>query len=258
MVRKAKPQKPDKRVTREMYSWHLNDNEFDRTQWWQNLPDAKIDPIAALYELARRHPLIGAGRMGLLDWRKRPWLDPIWYLSVYGLKSWPKLDWRVRACWPKVAGNLKGVDCRDANIQCTSLETEVLTQIKTHRAFTQKKYKRMTLGRVSSLLEKDIITNSPSTKELEAGIKREAVAAYRNGYVLVVVAPDLAVDKAESLMAREYREYQAKHRIRTQRARYKEWLPLISGFENAETGRQKDTSQVFIRYRRAVDGICFT
>jgi len=42
------------------------------------------------------------------------------------------------------------------------------------------------------------------------------------------------------------------------KARYKDWLPLISSFENAERGRQKDTSQVFIRYRRAVDGIRFT
>jgi len=31
--------------------------EFDRTQWWKDETD--INPVAALYELARRHPLVG-------------------------------------------------------------------------------------------------------------------------------------------------------------------------------------------------------
>jgi hypothetical protein len=256
MPQKAKSKKQDKRATRQMYTWHLNDSKFDRTQWWQNIPDGKIEPVAAVYELVRRHPIILAGRMGILDLRKRHWLDPIKYLSVYGLKSWPNLNQKLQFCWRKVAGNLKGVDCRDASSQCASIEADVATQIKVERAFTQKRYRQITIEKVSALIEKDIIKNPPSAKEMEAGIQRHALAAYRNGYLLLAVAPDLVAEKAKSLMTQEYREHQVQHRIHKQRARYKDWLPLISSFENSTLRHEKDSSQVFIRYRRAIDGIC--
>src|SRR5687768_5870397 len=44
---------------RQKYAWYLKppfDEEFERTRWWNSETD---NPIGALYELARRHPLIG-------------------------------------------------------------------------------------------------------------------------------------------------------------------------------------------------------
>ena len=42
----------------------------------------------------------------------------------------------------------------------------------------------------------------------------------------------------------------------TQRARTLDWLSIISAFENMTSG--KWDSQIFVRYRRALDGIRFT
>src|SRR5271170_7419477 len=56
------PQKENRQAIRARYTWHLRppfDKEFDGSHWWEG--QSKVDPVAALYELLRRHPLIGKG-----------------------------------------------------------------------------------------------------------------------------------------------------------------------------------------------------
>src|SRR5476651_2018375 len=52
------------------YTWHLRPpfNElFCADHWWESAPSAKVDSVAALYELARRHPRIGELRQKHLN-----------------------------------------------------------------------------------------------------------------------------------------------------------------------------------------------
>src|SRR6267142_1463569 len=55
------------------YTWHLRRPfkcEFDREHWWMGKLDSTIEPAAAAYELARRHPMVGKTRC---RFRKKPW-----------------------------------------------------------------------------------------------------------------------------------------------------------------------------------------
>jgi len=239
-------------------AWHLRSefkDKFDNSHWWKNQSD--FDSAAALYEIARRHPLVCEYLIGMPGLPKISSIHPISFLCLYGLKSWPKLGLLNQTVWRKVAGNLKGVDCRGNAEKCFSIEREASNIIKSKRAFTTKKYQKKTFEQVSRLVEKDMIKRRPSTLEMEAEVKRNAIAAYRNGYLLIAVAPDLAVDNAESHMAKEYCQHRARNRIYKQRARWESWLPLISEFEDAEASRQKAKSQLFVRYRRMLEGIAF-
>jgi len=106
----------------------------------------KLDPVVALYELARRHPRIGQLRTKFLKsyWHGRE-LDaaltgareqklistafndvghepaPVHCLCIIGLKAWPQLEQRNQEFWQDTAGKLKGVDCRDSTLQCAAL-----------------------------------------------------------------------------------------------------------------------------------------
>jgi hypothetical protein len=109
------------------------------------------------------------------------------------------------------------------------------------------------------LVRQDLAQNPPTAAEWESAIVQCAIEAHRQGYVLLAVAPDLAVDKAESLMAKKYREhlklYPPLHPH--QRARWESWLPIIAEFEDDEASGAKAKSQVFARYRRALNAIHF-
>jgi len=142
---------------RSSHTWHLRpplDQEFDRSRWWERVPAEQVHPIAALYELVRRHPKIGALRA--------KFHDRIWYgmelrapdvgakrdevidaafqdlghepkaihcLCLVGLKSWPQLDARNQEYWMMSGGRLKGVDCRDEVEQCSSLTQQALSEL---------------------------------------------------------------------------------------------------------------------------------
>jgi hypothetical protein len=120
--------------------------------------------------------------------------------------------------------------------------------------------KARTLKDRHELVRQHLAKKPPTADEWESAIAQCAIEAHRQGYVLLAVAPDLAVDDAESVMAKKYREhldlYPPLHPH--QRARWVDWLPLISAFEDAELqqGGAK-SSQIFARYRRALDGVHF-
>jgi hypothetical protein len=225
-------QEQDWQAKRGPYTWHLRppfkDGGFDRSQWWKGKAD--IDPVAALYEIARRHPSVG---------RRDSSTPALIVLGNIGLNSWPKLSPGHQAMWKSFAGNLKGVDCRNDEEKCYDVvwqdEGEPLNQA-------------IALQRGNAL---------PTVTELEAGIARRAIAAYRQGYILLAVAPELESNEAKTLLARKYSEHRIMDGTGKHRARLEDWLALIAVFEKDATSKDGLKFDSFNRYKRAVDSIKF-
>jgi len=226
------------------YKWHLRPLLpvpfkvilFDSLHWWKQSAD--VEPVAALYELARRHPSVGL-RM------TQPWIlknptSALIVLGDIGLSSWPKLTSGQKALWKTFAGNLKGVDSRNDDEKCFDIEW----QDENNR---MAEFKRG--------------AGIPSVADIKAGIARRAVEAYQQGFVLLAVAPGLAQDEAAALLSQKYHEHllvsRAVRGAGKQRSRHGNWLDLISAFERAAATNAKDMAQVFARYRRAMDGVRF-
>jgi hypothetical protein len=145
------------RQARASYTWHLRapfNLEFNADQWWKNEKGAAVDSVSALYELARRHPSIGAIRLkykgsiwhgqelrpplhgeALKEMNSAAYGDlgdgptPIHCLCLIGLKCWAQLDWRDQEYWEMSAGKLKGVDCRHGLEQCLSLTDQAVSKL---------------------------------------------------------------------------------------------------------------------------------
>ena len=279
---KAASAKDNWQAARARYAWHLRPpfkNEFDRKHWWEKKSDSEIEPIAALYELARRHPRVGQLRLQFLNagWYGQELRAPlsgnaekamvsqacddlgrkseaIHCLCLIGLKSWPTLGDRSQDFWASSAGKMKGLDCRDDILKCSSIILEAGGQLLARRAFSLK-HPQAKLALPKKLLHGNL-EDLFSSREMEATIARFAVADYQNGQLLISVAPDLTLDHAKILFEREYRKHQKLTIAPRQRARSENWLPLISAFENEEADGGKK-SQAFIKYSRAMNGIRF-
>ena len=160
------------------YTWHLREpfsGEFDKTHWWEAKGATEVSSIAAIYELARRHPKIGQLRSKLRnakwyaqelraplseaaeqtmlnlssdDLGKEP--NAVHCLCLIGLKSWPALNWRYKDFWEASVGKIKGVDCRDDSSRCTSVPSLVLTEILLQRAVAMKPARNALQFRVSN------------------------------------------------------------------------------------------------------------
>jgi hypothetical protein len=273
---------------RARYTWQLQppfNKQFDARHWWEGQAHIdEIDPVGALYELARRHPVVGEVRrkfcnarwhgmelynpssvgkankrlvnLAYMDIGNMP--DAIYCLCLIGLKTWEKLNPRERDYWEDAVGSIKGLDCRSDLQQCCSINNEVLTDILLGFAKgLKRKCKGKTAGEINKLYAYELLKSKYPDDKYEADIAKYAISALRNNYLLIAVARDLKADEAASLLEQRYREHQALHRIPKQRARHESWLPLISEFENDEIGHKKAKSQVFIRYRRSLDLIHF-
>lgn len=225
------------------YTWHLRPplkKTFDRSHWWKAKP-AGVGPVAALYELARRHPLVGLRLTQ--PWKLSNLSAAIICLGDIGMKSWPKLTPGQKAMWKQCAQNLKGVDCRTDEEKCCDLvwqgEGEPLNQLVT--------------------LKKG--AGFPAAADLEASIAQRAIEAYRQGHVLLAIAPGLAQDEAEALLANKYGEHRlfdkAVHGVGKQRVRPNDWLRLIAQFDDAASSSGGVNSRGFHPYRKAIDGLCF-
>jgi hypothetical protein len=301
---KIKSSKKIWKAIRERYTWYLQppfNDEFDRSHWWEN--KTQIDPVAALYELARRHPLVGEARskfrhakwygqelraplvgaaekrilnQAIKDLGKEP--KAVECLCKIGLKSWPKLDWSSQEFWGMSAGKMKGLDCRDDLEQFHFISSAAIMDILRNRAISLKLGKgvyqfRVGAGRNSHsvnpvypnafakgmiFLAKDVQQNPIPTAEMEAAIAREAVAAHREGRLLISVAPDLTIDEATILFEREYRKrLKFTPKVKQRARRPKDWLRLVEQFDNAAASSGGVNSRGFHPYRKAIDGICF-
>ena len=117
---------------RARYTWHLDspfDKEFDHTHWWGE--SVKVEPEAALYELARRHPLVcetppekiqlpGTSPLAALP----SFLEPRPSLRLtqrLGMKSWPELSASERRNWKSSIGVMKGFDFRSKKAMCINV-----------------------------------------------------------------------------------------------------------------------------------------
>jgi hypothetical protein len=151
---------------RAKFSWHLREpfaEEFDRTHWWKSEDKTRVTPIAAIYELARRHPRIGQLRSKLHDrkWYGQELREPlsgvaekemaghafedlgdelraVHCLCLIGLKSWPMLSGRNQDYWEASAGKIKGVDCRDDIECCRSIRLMADAELFRSRAVAAK------------------------------------------------------------------------------------------------------------------------
>jgi len=275
---------------RARYTWHLRppfNDEFDHSQWWKG--QSEIEPAAALYELARRHPRVGKLR---LKFRGASWYGkelrapltgaakrrmaskivddlgqepkPIQCLCLIGLKSWPKLDWRDQDFWICSAGNMKGLDSRHEIERCDSITLSALGEVFKKHAFAHtSKAKAMGMAREEfyRFVATDCFINNPRMDdEWKAAVAREAVTAHQQGYLLIAIAPDLAVKDAELLLAKTYRRHLQLKPPEQRASRWKKWFPLISEFENEVNNRprnEKIDPQIFVHYHRALDAINF-
>jgi hypothetical protein len=284
---KGRSTKETRETFRAQYSWHLRApfTNFDREHWWERQSDInKIEPEAALYELARRHPIIGAlrSRFQLTDLqevesphsarakkRKQSSGNPpfkqlqglpsaVHCLCLIGLKTWRDLTGREMDFWIDTVGSIKGVDCRSDLERCCSLNNEVIIDVLVGLAAKLKhRHKAKSHTEFNRLVARDFVKCNFSDQEYEQAIAEYAKFAIRNDYLVIAVARDLRTDEARLLLERQYREHQRLYRVLKQRSRYPNWLPLISEFENNEITQQKDTTHAFVRYRRAVDLIHF-
>lgn len=248
---------------RRRYTWHLYppfDAEFDSSHWWEKQPTN--DPIAALYELSRRHPIVAETELERIP---LPGSEPSIPLpSIFdvrpslrwtcrlGMKSWVRLTKKEQSQWKSAVGQLKGLDFRPKESLCVDVTRLAHLAILHSRASDRSGTELTGFGWCG-------IFSEATDGEWETAIARQAVEAYRKGYVILGVAPDLKRDKAESVILKTYREhsklYTSSHPGK--RARWQDWLPLISEFENDEIRHKKAKSQVFNRYRRLLDSIHF-
>lgn len=165
---------------RARYTWHLRppfDKEFDRKHWWDGLLDDEIKPVAALYELARRHPSVGEA---LLKKELQPDCDypAVACLRRVGLKSWPKLEASEMESWEDCAGKIKGLDCRSELEQCDSVTLSGYSDVLIKRLAALKgKTKGMTFEDVKKLVAKQWVKDPPRSVEIEQFVMLEARAA---------------------------------------------------------------------------------
>jgi len=247
--------------------------KFDRSHWWEGLSDtehqaAPFGREAALYELARRHPLVAEETP--INATLPGSEPPIPLPSIFGpkpsllwtrrlaMRSWVNLKKSEQSAWKSNMGKVKGLDLRPQESLCRNV-----TRLA-HLAINQQKENALNASaeaapELSGLGWLSLFTN-PTAREWEAAIAQCAIEAQRQGYVLLAVAPDMAAHKAQSVLLKVYQEqlklYPAAQAL--QRARWQDWLPLISSFENAEARGDKQREQAFVRYRRVVDAIHFT
>lgn len=278
------------RSVRRRYTWYfrpLFNSKFERTHWWAgDNNQVDITPSAALYELVRRHPMVretwvrnffaaARSRRGVAvshpDIQER-WTDKIvrfadfassppslsWTCLV-GLKSWSTLDSTERQNWEFSVGYLKGLDLRWEELQCFLINHSASGKIRDRReqALSDKVKGLKDRSKIVQLVNADLEERPPSTEEWEAAIAECAVKAFRDGYLLFAVAPDLSSAKAAELLPKRYAFEKRDYSEPTRRARWNDWLPIISDFETAETDYQGASNQVFVRYRRAMDSVSF-
>ncbi len=239
-------------ATRRRYTWHLRppfNTEFDRSHWWRG--SGKVEPEAALYELARRHSLAseippeqiqlpGTSPLVALPSFLQP--KPSLRLTQrFGMKSWQKLTASERREWKSNIGMMKGFDSRP--IESHSIDITRQADLK----IIQQRNTKMTLtGNAtgySGFLGSLASFARPTDQEWEAAISDCAVEAHRQGYVLIAVAHNLAAGKAGTALVKQYRKHSRLYPQRKQRERWEDWLLLIEEFENDEgAGRSQVTS----------------
>lgn len=299
--------KATNRSNHDPYNWHLRspfDREFDRSQWWKSGHDSAIDPLASLYELARRHPGVGQLRQKFRSstWHGQELRDSITEadkkkiissafedlgrehvaihcLCLIGLKSWQQLTWHDKDFWRMSVGRMMGVDGREKWEKCfdivrTSISERMWDRIErlslpkgalAYYVSRSNKYGEMEYVPAKNTLDeafqnslaKSLKKNPISRNEIESTISTRAVQAYNDGFFLFAFAPDLNQDEAEQMFSSVYRGVKKARKSKGSRNRGKNWLNIISGFENAETSNSGASASGFNPYRKIMKRLSF-
>lgn len=265
---KAAAPKEKWQAIRRRYSWHLRppfNDTFDHSHWWKGEDLQKIEPFAALYELARRHPLAKAEpkQVYLPNVKNTAALpavlEPVLSLSFirrHGIKSWLKLNPLERNQWKASVKKMKGVDSRPQSELCKNLTLAAYSLVN-QRHQAEMKQAAETTGPIGGFgwLAAPPKSTSP---EMESAISQCSIEAHGQGFVLLAVAPDLNAEKAKIILPKLYGEHKRSSILfhKNQRGRWKDWLPLIESFEDSENSH-KAYAQEFARYKRALDGFHF-
>lgn len=239
---------------------------------------------ASWYGQELRAPLVGAAKDSIVsrafdDLGQEP--AAMHCLCLIGLKTWPTLDCRDQASWKMSAGNMKGVDCRDDLERCYSITLNALDDVHSGsdawiaaisknakvRVVRQQAFQKVNEFLAKRLHEEAwqkahvVVTRlpkkPPTSAEMEEALAEAAIAAHRQGFWLFAVAPDLGVDEATSLLSHEYSGHALLNRRPKKRARSRNWLKIISEFENAETSSGGTNASGFNPYRAIMDSIRF-
>jgi hypothetical protein len=252
---------------RARYTWHLHPpfvDKFDHLHWWKNEPN-KAEPSAALYELVRRHPTVMEALRTDYSFTKPlppPLPKVVWLLTkatICGgkpplcLSKWPDLHQENQKSFERFCGTLKGIDQRPDSEKCFVVKPSEYDMALSKTPDVPNPTLLVELRSEEPLVR---VSYSPPGEPItqldrEKSIGEQAALAYRSGYLLLAVAPDLAEQEAQDLLAKQYR---CRVRKSKPRARWENWLPLIAAFEDGEAkGGAK--SDAFNHYRRVMDSI---
>jgi hypothetical protein len=275
------PSSEKNRQQRACYAWHLRPpfrGTFDALHWWKGSGVSGFNRFAAVYELARRHPEIGEV--------KRTWLHAKWYgqelrctepslrnlaqaridlgqkpeavicLSLIGLKPWPRLTTWERNLWMSSARNIEGVDCRQDSECCYILPSSPFDITMWERNLGPDRRIKDLFEGLSPGDKGSQITASLNPAEFT--VAQYAVNAFRQGLMLIAVAPDLPKEKARDLLVKTFANEQKNLGKTPGRGTFSaEWLDLIAEFEKDETESNGAKSPIFDRYKTVMDSINF-
>ena len=276
---KKKSTKETRQAEHNRFLWHLNlpfKSEFDRTLWWEKTPETKVEPVAALYELMRRHPmvgelrkkfhsaswygielrpkLVGAARIEMLkhfitDAYDLPNTNKV--LCTIGLKCWANLTSEQRIEWSRVAGKIKGVESRETYGLCMPLTELAWSQLRAERAVNiAPPDKKVSSKAIMANAEEDIKLHPFTKDDYNAAIARLAVYAHDMGYLIYAIAEDSKIDDVVSALKKQFSHYQTLFKIPQNRAPCQSWLDRISALEGGKIKVQESKSQTFARYCR--------
>ncbi|HWD92511.1 MAG TPA: hypothetical protein VG938_09185 [Verrucomicrobiae bacterium] len=247
----------------------------------------KVDPVAALYELARRHPEVGKlhhkcphaeilsehicrPRFSQSDYddemllRAHRYLSgappALAFLSSVGMSSWPNLTERARNKWRSHVRGMRGVESRGECEKSFSILERAALHLILERARPLKSEssgKSGAFGKLIQAVKRNLERNPLSAKEIESAVANEAIRCYREDHVLVSFASELPVKKAAILAGLKFSEHR-KITGGKQRSKAANWLEVIASFESIHLKAERLKRDPFVCYRRAVDRISFS
>jgi hypothetical protein len=275
--RKAPTSKKELQAIRNRYTWHLREPGFNHVHWWSRYESAdykRIDPLAAFYEVARRHPKIteiphrpfiipgDVHGEALLKWYNKLTLPEfVRFLSHNAMRSWKKLTNVQQERWKHSIGKLKSFDQRSNDSISGNLTYSTYIAL----LHAQEERDRQTRETMPPELAGFSFLGwflFPAQDAWEKAISEDAVKAHREGRVLIAVEPHLTAEKAVAAMKQAYfsHPYVDSSPVTRERVRCQQWLEIIAAFEDStadETIPAKVNSQLFVRYRRIIDQKAF-
>jgi hypothetical protein len=251
----------------EKYLWHLSlawREKFDHDSWWNKNP-ANVKPEAVVWEILRRHPQTEKFVAGESLTAMSP--KTSFFVSSFAVKSWAKLDEPLQRRWSEWLNELPpqhGVLFKDVKVIGDTSDWHI-EEIEKMRSLT-KQFNDSITGTQPIAWDKwiraQIIwdTTAPHGQAAGGGPSWNAFECLSGGCVLVGFDPnDPGIEKTVQKRVKEIvtaaRQHPAAQAV-DGRYRGRDWLDIISRFEQPELARKKGESprddQIFACYRRVI------